>query len=356
MKILVDLGHPAHLHYFKNVIKLLNLEGHEFIITARDKEVLHKLLESMKLIYIDRGKGYNHLIGKLLYIIKADLKILKITLKLKPDLFLGFASPYAAHIAWLLNKPSLTLDDTEHAKLSHKLYAPFTDVILSPDCFLKPFSKKQVFFKSYMELAYLHPKYFKPDEKVLGMLNIKKGEKFALIRFVSWNASHDIGQFGISNDDKILLVNELKKIVPVFISAEGSLPTELESNRIIIPPELLHDVLAFSALYIGEGATTASECAVMGVPAIYVNSLKVGYIEEQVKYNLAYSFRNFKGVLELAKDILKNEAVIIEYKKNRDKLLEDKIDLTSFLVWFISNYPSSKKIMMENPDYQNRFH
>ena len=34
-------------------------------------------------------------------------------------------------------------------------------------------------------------------------------------------------------------------------------------------------------------------------------------------------------------------------------MLVDKIDVTAFMVWFIENYPTTVKIMKENPDYQN---
>ena len=37
------------------------------------------------------------------------------------------------------------------------------------------------------------------------------------------------------------------------------------------------------------------------------------------------------------------------------RMLSDKIDVTAFLTWFIENYPESKRIMKENPDYQYNF-
>jgi len=36
-------------------------------------------------------------------------------------------------------------------------------------------------------------------------------------------------------------------------------------------------------------------------------------------------------------------------------VLADNIDVTSFMVWFIENYPNSLKIMKDNPDYQWKF-
>ena len=39
----------------------------------------------------------------------------------------------------------------------------------------------------------------------------------------------------------------------------------------------------------------------------------------------------------------------------KSRLNLKKIDVTQMLVWFVENYPESKRIMKENPDYQMRF-
>jgi hypothetical protein len=36
-------------------------------------------------------------------------------------------------------------------------------------------------------------------------------------------------------------------------------------------------------------------------------------------------------------------------------MLKEKIDLTAFLTWLIEEYPLSREIIMNNPDYQYRF-
>ena len=50
MKIFIDIGHPAHVHYFKNFIQIMKNNGYGFLVTARDKEVTHNLLDSFKII------------------------------------------------------------------------------------------------------------------------------------------------------------------------------------------------------------------------------------------------------------------------------------------------------------------
>ena len=42
-------------------------------------------------------------------------------------------------------------------------------------------------------------------------------------------------------------------------------------------------------------------------------------------------------------------------RKNRERFLKDKIDVTAFMVWFIENYPDSFHTMREDPDYQYNF-
>lgn len=356
MRILIDLGHPAHIHYFKNFMKIMQAKGHEFAFVARDKEVLQTLLLNYNIKYTSRGRGEKSLPGKLFYMFYADYIIYKVARRFKPDLFLSFGSTYAAHVSRLCGKPHIALDDTEHAKLELMMYPPFSDVILNPSCYWKKFSSKQLFFDCYMELFYLNPEYFTPDISIINSYGISSDDKYFIVRFVSWNASHDIGQKGLSYKSKIKLVQTLEEYGRVLISSEGSLPDDLKSYQINIRPEHLHHFLAFAALYVGEGSTTASECAVLGTPNIYVNSLIVSNCKEQEeKYGLCNHLTNENGVIEKAVEIINNQDIHREYKTKRQRMLIDKIDGTAFLVWFVENYPQSEGIMRKNPAYQYNF-
>ena len=354
MRTFIDIGHPAHVHYFRNFISIMKSRGHQFFISARDKEVVHNLLRANNLYFTNRGKGKKSLIGKFFYLFIGVYLLLKYSLQFRPDIFLSFGSPYAAVVSKLLNKVHIAFDDTEHAKLA-KIYAPFTDVILSPSCFFPPFSRKQIFFDSYMEMCYLHPKYFTPRHDLLSCLGLTGDKRYVVLRFVSWNANHDFGLHGMLNETKRQLISELSNYARVFISSESSLPADLEPYRIIIPPEKLHHVLAYAALCISEGSTTASECTILGTPNIYVNSLKVGTNLEQEHYKLSYCFDNHEGVLQKAVELLGNEDKIADLSNKHRSMLSEKISPTDLMVWFIENYPESAKIMRANPDYQYRF-
>src|SRR5690606_7297479 len=171
------------------------------------KEMSHRLLELYGFTYLDRGKGKSGKWGKIIYLLYANLKLLRIARKFKPDLFLNFLHPYPSQVAKLMAKVSLVFSDTEHASLHHKLTLPFATKIYTPSCYRIDLGKKQVRFDSYMELAYLHPNYFTPNPDILKILGVEENEKFALIRFVSWKAVHDFGHRGMTLENKRKAVN-----------------------------------------------------------------------------------------------------------------------------------------------------
>lgn len=356
MKILIDIGHPAHVHYFKNMIKIMKIKGHDFLIVARDKEVSHILLEKYDIDFKSRGKGKKSLLGKILYTLYADLKILNYAIAFKPDVLMSFGSPYVSHVSQLIGKPHIAMTDTEHASLGIIAFAPFTKTIITPNCFLKEFKNKQIRFKGYFELGYLSPKYFKPDPMIMKEMGIDNEKKSVLFRYVSWDASHDIGQSGITDDVKLEMIKLFENNgYNILISSEGKLLSDFKKYQIRISPDKIHDVLNAVNIFIGESGTMATEAAVLGTPSIYVNSLDAGVFRDEVKYKLLYSYRNTQGLIENVKQLLGDKDLENSHIVRRKKMLKDKIDVTEFLVWFIENYPKSVNVMKENPDYQLNF-
>jgi predicted glycosyltransferase len=225
MKILIDIGHPAHVHYFKNIITQLQQNGHYVFVIAREKEVAFRLLTAYNIPFTSRGKGKNSLFGKFFYLFKGAYAVYKQAKKNKIDLFLSFASPYNALASILYKKPVITLDDTEHNVFNHKIYTKFSSSILTPKYFKKDFGSKHIRFNATMESAYLHSEYFTPENLTLPIPQTQKAKKQnVLLRFVSWQASHDVNQKGFTNSDIKLLIDELSQVANVHISSEKNLP------------------------------------------------------------------------------------------------------------------------------------
>jgi len=340
VRILVDMVHPADVHFFKNFIWEMEKRGHEILVTARDKDVTTALLSSYNINYTILSKAACGLFGLGKELLKRDIGLLKISRKFNPQILMGVGNPSITHVAMMLNKKSIFFYDTEHAKLINYASFPFASAICTPSCYAKDLGKKQIKYNGYHELAYLHPNYFTPDPAVLDEIGLSEDDTFIILRFVSWNASHDVGHHGIQ--DKTALVRELERYGQVFITSEGRMDGRLANYQIKVSPEKMHDLLYYASLYVGEGATMASEAAVLGTHAVYVNTLRLGYTdEEEEKYNLVYNFSDEKTMekeaFDKALELLENNNLKKDGKGKREKLLADKIDVTEFMVEIIEN-------------------
>ena len=349
MKIFLDIGHPAHVHYFRNFIKSFQEKGHEFLVTARDKDVSIELLNYYNIDFINRGKGENNLIGKIFYLIKTNYKLYKLAKLFNPSLFISFASPYAAQVSYAMKIPHIAFTDTEHAKLGIISFLPFSKVVITPKVYNGTLGEKHIRFNGFMEQCYLPN-----DDLTTDILNFNYSlsKKIVLIRLVSWNASHDIGQSGISIQNLTGLVNSFKKDAHILISCEGDFPKDFKKYQLNINPEEIHKLLKITDLFIGEGATMASECAILGTPAIYVNTLTAGTIIEQEKHGLLHHFKSSEGVIDKAKEIFYNDQIKEEYLRKNKAFLKDLTNVNKFMEWFIINYPQSFHIIKDNPDNQ----
>ena len=352
MKIFIDIGHPAHVHYFKNLIKIMKENGHKFLITARNKEVTHALLEENNLIYKNRYNSKKGFFNKLLYLIWANFFIYNLNRKFKADVFISFASPYLSQVAWLINKPHIALTDTEHAKLGNLAFMPFSKVIFTPYVFKKSIGEKQIYFNSLMEFSYLNKKYFK-EEKI--DFFTKNKNQYVVLRFVSWEAVHDYGSKGLTTFDKLKLVKSLSKKIKIFISSESKLPPSLSQYHLEISPNHIHSVINNARLVISEGATMASESALLGVPTIYMNKLSLGYIDELVKNKLILKCSNIEQIIDNAMKVLNGKNVKEKWNDKKDLFIKDFIDLTELLIWFIEKYPRSHFKLLNDSKYQDNF-
>jgi hypothetical protein len=358
MKILIDIGHPAHVHYFKNLIELLTAKGHSVIVIAREKEISFVLLDAYNIPYNSRGKGKNSILGKLLYLLIGAYKVWDIANRNKIDYYLSFASPYNAIASVFFRRPNISFDDTEHNVFNHKIYVPLSESVLTPLSFKRDFGLKQIRFFGSMDSAYLNPKYFlQKNIEFKKSIKTDSSKKKVILRFVSWNASHDINQKGFSNNHIYKLIDALTPYAEIFISSEKKLPEDLEKYNIRINPSDMHYYMQEADLLIGESGSMATEASYLGTHSIVLNSAsnEFGVFEWFSNFKTFYIAQNFDDVVIKAIDLLKRIDLEFEAKRESQKIIDQSICLTDFMVWFIEDYPNSVKIMNENPDYQYRF-
>jgi len=362
MKILIDLGHPGHVHLFKNLISILKSKDINSLITVRDLPAAKALLDLYKIPYIEIGNKSDSIKGKFVNQLKYDMRLRKIVVDNNIELAIG-TSITIAHVSKISKAHSIVFDDDddEVQPLMTKFGHPFADLILSPDSLINKRKKKEtIYYAGYHELAYLHPNRFSPDATVLKEAGLKEGEKYFVLRFNAFKAHHDIGIKGISTANKQKLVKLLLNYGKVFITSERELETEFEEYRIKIPPHKIHSFIYYSTMFLGDSQTMTSEAAILGVPALKCNSF-AGELsvpnEIENTYGLCYAYKpeNFDKMLMQAEELLKNNDLKKEWLVKKENMLKDKIDVTGFLLWFIEGYPNSIKELKNNPDLQYQF-
>jgi predicted glycosyltransferase len=331
--ILIDVGHPAHVHLFRNAARDWQAQGHHILFSALDREMILYLLQTYGLPH---RVTYQRRKGKLALLVELVLRTLatyRIARQFRADLFVSIGNPTVGLPARLMGKPYLALTDTEHATEQIMLFKPLATIIATPSVFNRDLGPKQIRYPGFHELAYLHPDEFTPDPTVLTPLSLAPGDRFFVVRFVAWGASHDIGQSGFNLQEKRDLLRELSHHGRVLLSVEGAVDPEFEPFVTHFSPDIIHHLLAYATLYIGEGGTMVTEAALLGTPALLVNTLTAGnWFDLRDQYGLLYFYPDGRAALEKALELLKTPNLKEEWAQRRARMLADKINPTPWLV------------------------
>lgn len=360
MNILFSTGHPAQIHNFRVVREQLIARGHNVYWLATKKDISENLLTVYGIEYTMLHRPQKGALSKIAILIKNALITAKVIKKNKIDIVVSRLNPSVALAAFLMRKKQIGMSDTEAAGIYDYLSAQLVNAMITATSFEKQLCKEHIRINASIELYYLHPNYFNYDlNEVYKLLNIPFGQKYVIIRFVGGSAFHDEGHLRISEHNKLKLVQDISNYARVFVSSEDELNDELLQYKIEIPYEKMHMALAGATLFFGEGASMASESVICGTPAIYVNDLWAGSTNEEQKAGLLFSYKtdaiSQNEAINKALELINKPEIKKEMVQKRDEYLKDKIDPVAFFVWFIENFPESKQIMLENPDYQYNF-
>lgn len=333
--LLIHVGHPAHVHFYKNAIQILKKRGHNVHVTAVDKEHTKTLLKEYGISYETVGVHKKGVPSKFKSMLSYDKKFMKIIKEKKIDAATGIGSPSIAQAGYFTKTPSIIFTDTEAATIGNKFMAPFATIIATPECYKGDFGVKHKRYKGYQELAYLHPNYFKPDASALAESGLAEGDAYTIVRFVSRVSLHDRGDIGLGANP-VKVVEKLEKFGKVLISSEVALPEKLSGN-LIKNPGGIHSLLYYASLYIGESPTMATEAAILGTPSIYAQKSYRSYTEElESKYELVYNFHDPGNLsdkaISKASELYSADDSKKMWQEKRDQLYSDKVDVTEFIV------------------------
>jgi len=351
MKILIDIGHPAHVHLYRNFYREMKDRGHSLYVTVKNMPSATKLLDLYGIPYTLTGAKGDTLTSKGIRQVLFSLKLAGKAGRLGIDIGLG-SSISLAHASKLCRMKSIIFDDDDDQvqPLMTRYGHPFADLIVSPSSLRNArASSKALFYPGYHELAYLYPSRFTPDPGVLKDAGVSPGEPFFIMRFNAFRAHHDRGVVGLSASQKLELVKLLEPRGRVFITTEAEIEPELTNYRLKISPDKAHSLLSYATMFIGDSQTMTSEAAVLGVPALRCNTLagSISYLRDQEEtYGLTYAYKpsEFDRFREKLCSLLETPQLREEWQRRRSLMLSDMIDVTAFMVWLAETYGKKERM------------
>jgi predicted glycosyltransferase len=361
MKVLFYLSHPAQFHFSKNAVEELKNRNHTVEILAKTKDVLTTLIDEKgwKYYNIQTKERKQSKLSIILSLLKRDFKLLLFCLNKKFDVLIG-TDASLAHVGFILRIPVITVleDDYDVVKVLARLTFPFTSYILTPSvCKVGKWKNKKIGYNGYMKLAYLHPYRFIPNYRQLGFPD---SLPYFLIRLSGLKAHHDFGIGGITDIYLDQIIEKLSRQGKVYISSEKQLPKKYDKYILHIPASRIHHFLYYAEMLVCDSQSMAVEAAMLGTPSIRVSSFsgRISVLEElEKKYHLTFGFTPEKifSALQKIDILLKMADRRSEFRKRRERMLDEKIEVTGFLVWLIENFPKSIRLLAKDPEYQNRF-
>lgn len=334
LKVLVTIQHPAHVHFYRHVIRELHDDGHEVRVCARDKDVAVDLLTAFDIDHDVLAGSGDSTLGRIGVQAVYELKLLSVARQFEPDVVTAIGGVAAAHVATAVGAKSVVLTDSEPATLTNWLTFPFADVVCTPEWYASEVDAEHVRYNGLHELAYLHPDRFEPDPDVVRAAGVDTDEPYSVVRFVSWGAQHDVGEGGISRAGKRAIVETLADHGDVYITSEEPLEAPFDQYRIPVDPADLHHLLAFAQLYVGDSQTMATEAGLLGTPAVRCNSFAgeddMANFETLEEYGLVFSTDDEEAALQRIEDLLERDTTD-SWRQRRAGFVEETIDVASFV-------------------------
>ena len=331
-KFLFDIGHPAHVHLFRNFISYLEEENVPFVVTSRKKDLTTLLLDHYEIEHEVVSKQAFSWTGQLIEFFLRTARICllhrkhRFTHAIGTSVSIGYLSLLTAGKVASFN---FCEDDDDVIPLQALLSYPFSTCIVNPQGIRhRRWAAKRLLLPTFHELAYLHPNRFKADPRVLAKYGLKNGD-FIIMRLSSLKAHHDRNEQGIS-PDLVLAIRDIAGLIPVIESRELG-------NGQTIDPWDMHHLLAFSRLLVSDSQTMTIEAAILGTPSIRISSFKnrlscLDEVEANLEYVRSYFPSQIEEILEAVKESLKTNLSAAETQKSRMRFLESKLDYTDWMI------------------------
>ena len=332
MNLLLDILHPAHVHFFKGYVYKAREKGHNLTIVTRDKEITNALLDRIGIPYQPLTVPARSMPGMVYELLFRWYKIYALLKRHRIQLAMSISGLSTALPSRLRGIPNITFTDTEDARLSNRLSFPFSDAVATPDFFLYDLGTKHVRYRGLHELAYLRS--FPSADVTARCRALGLPNAYVIIRLVAMDALHDIGVKGMSLSELQALIAAAERLGRVYINSQAELPPSLQAYRLPVPIEEIHIALAGALLFIGESPTMAVESSLLGTPAFLISPRwkKLGnMIHLERDFRLLRNFSSYDALIQTVREIRNPEKMKTEWRNRATRFCQSSVDMLEMI-------------------------
>ena len=292
MKVWVDFTASAHPLVFRPLVELLEAQGHEVEITARDYAQTLQLIESHGMTATVIGHhGGRSAFGKAEQMRTRLGALRRWAWGRGFDLALAHGSHELTMTARRLGIPSATTFDYEWAWLQHQLGCRAATRVVVPASIpperLKTYGAVPPKLQQYPGLKeeyYLSD--FEPDESVLGDWSIDPAKVLVVLRpppDVSLYHRHSNPLFPMTLEHLGRLDNVHAFVIP-RTEEQRDYVKSLELPAVIVPEQSVdaQSLIAYADLVVSSGGTMNREAAALGIPVYTTFGGRLGGVDEQL--------------------------------------------------------------------------
>lgn len=273
MNIWIDINHIPQWNFYRLVISQLSAQGHHVYLTILDRGKLVKIVqkEAAGMPNVTVDVVGRHRMTKWSAIIEAnllrDVQLMRWFRGKKIDI--GFSNGMQlAMVCGLKGIPNYSFDDdpqTADRKWKEKWNTECNFCVYEDEAIKAPAHV----LRCTKEWAYLNPRTFEPNEKVLEAYGVKPKE-YLFVREVTVGTINYTGQ----ESGAILGIKDMiPKGMKVLLSLEEKhRRNEYPEDWILLqePIEDIHSLIYYSAGLVSSGDSMAREAALLGIPSYYL--------------------------------------------------------------------------------------
>jgi len=327
MNVLIEIGHPAHVHFFRTFIERLKGSGDRAILVTRDKEITNKLMTALGMDFVCLSKPASTKAGMLIELVRRWYAIWRLIGREAIDVVVSVSGISTALPARLRGVPNLNITDTEDAAVSNFLSFPFSNRILTPHFFLKDLGPRHHRYCGLQELAYL--KNFNREGLKERLATFGMPPTYSIIRLIAYDAAHDWMLARSTENDILAAVEKLSPLGAVYITSQVPLSRRLAGHALRIPIANIHDVLAGASFFVGESPTMAVEAGILGTPSLLVSARwpELGNMVGLEAKGLLLNALNWTQCLERLATVLGDTGLHQQWRERASAFRRESVDV-----------------------------